>query len=853
MTTGAAARRGWLAAGAALVMVAGGLPRAAAAPAPARLLVVTVTTGFRHGSIATAEPVLEQLGRESGLFHVDFLRLPPGRPGRPPEPKRAPDTSDVEWEKQQAAHKEALEQHRVADAAWFAGLKDQFARAFAPEALAQFDGVVFASTTGDDLPIPDLPAFLDWVRGGKAFIGVHAATDTLKRTDAYVDFIGGAFAGHPWNAGGEHGFVVDEPGHRLVAMFPERFRWKDEIYQYDQRFKPENVRVLLSLDMAASNPKEPWHVPVSWIRAEGKGRVFSTNLGHNDATWKDPTFQKHLAEGIAWALGRFDAPVAPNPDVQAAEYLRSVLAAACAATGADHAELRAKADARIKADRAWAVGLRPALASLRDLPADQRAAGYMKLLDTIRAAPAKAAASGRKNVLLVMCDDLCCALGAYGDAAAQSPAIDRLAARGVRFARAYCQFPLCNPSRASMLTGRRPQHTGVTDNAVHFRAVDPGIVTLPQAFRSAGYRVERIGKLYHYGVPRQIGTDGLDDPPSWDAVFNPKGRDVADEGLIFSLVPGQFGGTVSWLAADGADAEQTDALGAAHAERRLEAFARDQAPFFLAVGFYRPHTPYVAPKAWFQRHPVAAIELPAVPDDHDTRVPAAALGSRKAEQPRLTGALGREALQAYRASVSFVDDQVGRVLGALERLGLADDTIVVFTSDHGYHLGEHGLWQKMSLFEESARVPLVIAAPGGARGVREHTVELIDLLPTLCELAGVAVPPGVDGRSLVPLVAGDGDPAGFPDRPAFTEVTRGGGKNPAGGGRSVRRGRWRYTQWHDAEGTTTGRQLYDHDTDPHELVNLAAEPAHAATVAELSGVLAERFARRADGRAAALR
>ena len=839
MTTGAAARRGWLAACVALVMVAGGLPRAAAAPA--RLLVVTVTTGFRHGSIATAEPVLEQLGRERGLFHVDFLRLPPGRPGRPPDPKRADGTADADWEQQQAAHREAIERHRAADAAWFSGLKEQFAKAFAPEALAQFDGVVFASTTGDDLPIPDLPAFLDWVRSGKAFIGVHAATDTLKRTDAYVEFIGGAFAGHPWNAGGEHGFVVDEPGHRLVSMFPERFRWRDEIYQYDRRFKPENVRVLLSLDMAASDPKEPWHVPVSWIRAEGKGRVFSTNLGHNDATWKDPTFQNHLAEGIAWALGRFDVPATPNPDVQAAEYLRSVLAAACAATGADHAELRAEADARIKADRTWAAGLRPALVALRDLPADQRAAGYMKLLDMIRAAPAKAAASGRKNVLLVMCDDLCCALGAYGDPAAKSPAIDRLAARGVRFERAYCQFPLCNPSRASMLTGRRPQHTGVTDNAVHFRAVDPGIVTLPQAFRSAGYRVERIGKLYHYGVPKQVGTDGLDDPPSWDAVFNPKGRDVADEGLIFSLVPGQFGGTVSWLAADGTDAEQTDALGAAHAAERLAAFAREHTPFFLAVGFYRPHTPYVAPKRWFAAHPLATVHLPEVPADHDARVPAAALGSRKKEQERLSGDLGREALQAYRASVSFVDDQVGKVLGALESLGLVDDTIVVFTSDHGYHLGEHGLWQKMSLFEESARVPLVIVAPGSARGVRTQTVELLDLAPTLCELAGVPLPAGVDGRSLAALVRTDGDVAGFPERPAFTQVTRSGSRGAGVGGRSVRTSRYRYTQWHDADGALTGHQLYDHDADPNELANLADHPAHAAAVGELSRLLSERF------------
>jgi len=444
-----------------------------------------------------------------------------------------------------------------------------------------------------------------------------------------------------------------------------------------------------------------------------------------------------------------------------------------------------------------------------------------------------AAPTARPNVLFVMCDDLCCALSCYGDATAQSPNIDRLAARGVRFERAYCQYPLCNPSRASLLTGRRPAHTTIRDNSKHFRDVDPAVVTLPQAFRQAGWRSERIGKLYHYGVPGQIGTSGLDDPPSWDAVFNPKGRDVADEPRIFSLEPGKFGGTVSWLAADGTDAEQTDGIAAARAVELLEGFARAHTPFFLAVGFYRPHTPYVAPKPWFEKHPLSDVTLPDVPADHDADVPAPAVAGRKPEQRRLIGDLGREAVQAYRASVSFVDAQVGTVLDALDRLGLRDDTIVVFTSDHGYHLGEHGLWQKMSLYEESARVPLVIAAPGGRSGaVPSHTVELVDVCPTLCELAGVPVPAGVDGRSLAPLVRGDeAARRAFAERPAVTEVLRG-----KVSGTSLRSGRWRYTVWQGPEGPA-GRQLYDHDTDPHELANLTADPAHAATVQSLDAEL----------------
>jgi iduronate 2-sulfatase len=464
------------------------------------------------------------------------------------------------------------------------------------------------------------------------------------------------------------------------------------------------------------------------------------------------------------------------------------------------------------------------------------AAAILSVLLPWLTAVAAEPAPPRRNVLFVICDDLRCAIGAYGDATAQSPNIDALAARGVRFDRAYSQFPLCNPSRASLLTGRRPATTTVHDNARHFRTVDPDVVTLPQAFRTAGWRVERIGKLYHYGVPRQIGTNGLDDPPSWDAVFNPKGRDVADERLVFSLRPGQFGGTVSWLAADGTDAEQTDGIAAAHAVERLEAFARDHTtPFFLAVGFYRPHTPYVAPKPWFERHPLGEVQLPDVPRDHDAGVPPAALGTRAPEESRLTGDLGRDAIRAYRASVSFVDAQAGIVFDALRRLGLDDETVVVFTSDHGYHLGEHGLWQKMSLYEESARVPLVIAAPLGRTGaVATHTVELIDLAPTLCDLCGVPVPAGCEGRSLAPLVTGPGDET-FPDRPAFTEVA-----GPRGGlrGASMRSGRWRYTVWTGREG---GRQLYDHDTDPHEVVNLAERPEHAATVRQLDDVLRARF------------
>jgi type 1 glutamine amidotransferase len=317
---------------------------------PARFLAVSVTTGYRHKSIETAEAVLEKLARESGLYHLDFLRMPPG---------------DKE------------------DPAWQAQLASQFAKAFDPAVLADFDGVMFVSTTGE-LPVPDLEGFLAWLRAGHAFVGFHAASDTFKSSDAFTEMVGGHFAGHPWTAGKEHGFVVHEPDHPLSSMFAPRFRWQDEIYQYDGRYVPDNLRVLVSLDMAASRPREPWHVPVSWVRDYGQGRVFYTNFGHNDATWNDPAFQKHATEGIAWAIGRFDAPAAPNPEVQAAEYVRSVIAAAPGVTDEERASLAAAAEARIAADPTWAVGLRPMLLELRDLESTDRTAVYDRVIAAIR-------------------------------------------------------------------------------------------------------------------------------------------------------------------------------------------------------------------------------------------------------------------------------------------------------------------------------------------------------------------------------------------------------------------------------------------------------------------------------------
>jgi uncharacterized sulfatase len=436
--------------------------------------------------------------------------------------------------------------------------------------------------------------------------------------------------------------------------------------------------------------------------------------------------------------------------------------------------------------------------------------------------------SDQPNVLFIAVDDLGCQLGCYGDLVAKTPNVDRLASTGVCFRRAYNQLPLCNPTRASVMTGLRPDTINVYDLDAHFRDTVPDAVTLGQAFQNAGYYSARVGKIFHYNVPASIGTEGFDDPPTWNRTVNPKGRDKTDEALVFNAEPHRkISGALSWLAADGSAEEQTDGMIATEAIKIMK--EKKDEPFFLGVGFFRPHTPYVAPKRYFDMYPIEQLRLPFAPEGDREDIPTAAFAHNcpvpnyNLDEPTLL-----KATQAYYACVSMIDDQVGRLLNALGEMGIADNTIVVFWSDHGYHLGEHnGVWQKRTLFEQGARAPLIIRPQKNdspsktfASGPSDAVVEFVDIYPTITDLAGIELPKELEGRTLRPLLT---DPSVEWDGYAVTQVLR-----PADDrlselvmGCSIRTERFRFTEW--AEGRH-GSELYDHQTDPGEFNNLALNP-----------------------------
>jgi len=445
-------------------------------------------------------------------------------------------------------------------------------------------------------------------------------------------------------------------------------------------------------------------------------------------------------------------------------------------------------------------------------------------------------------VLFIAVDDLNCDLGSYGHPLVKSPNIDRLAQQGMRFEKAYCQYPVCNPSRSSFMTGLYPEQTRILSNAGHFRENVPDVVTMAEHFKNNGYYSARVGKIYHFGVPTEIGTDGKDDPQSWNEVRNPKGVDKIREKEIHTLQPGKYGGTLSWLRLDDTkDEEHTDGIGATemidlHKSHHPQKTGK---PFFLAMGFYRPHTPYVAPGHYFDLYPRDQIKPVMMKEGDRDDIPKAALPDRP-HQLDLSLPKRKEIIQAYWASISLMDAQVGRLLDTLKEQGLERNTIVVFLSDHGYHLGAHGLWQKSDLFEGSARVPLIISNPLSEKEdgkVTQSLTELLDIYPTLVELCGLEKPGHLKGHSLVPVL---NNPREKVRNAAFSVTEARTVRRPDKSkflGRSIRTGRYRYTEWDEGK---LGVELYDYQADPEEFTNLANDPKHKKVVDRLKKQLQAR-------------
>jgi len=455
--------------------------------------------------------------------------------------------------------------------------------------------------------------------------------------------------------------------------------------------------------------------------------------------------------------------------------------------------------------------------------------------------------SVRPNVLFIAIDDLRPALGCYGDTVAVTPNIDRLASRATVFRRAYCQQAVCCPSRLSLLTGRRPDTIRVWDLATHFRSALPEVVTLPQHFKNHGYHTRSIGKIFHgSGRPSQ-------DPPSWsvppqyDVIHDPKVRYARPENL-----EGKGLKRSATEAADVSDGTYIDGIVCDAARSALVELAESPSgdqPFFLAVGFRKPHLPFCAPQKYWDLYDRPEIPMPATAE-HPQDAPELGVRSWRElegyadipEDGRLSIEKIRQLRHGYYACVSYVDAMVGRLLDKLRQQGLAENTVVVLWGDHGYHLGEQGLWTKANNYELSTRAPLIISAPqqANAGAKTDALVEFVDIYPTLADLCDLDAPVGTEGISMTPLMAD-------PDRPwkqaVFSQYPRArqGNRHRSHGnimGYAVRTDRYRYVEWREWETKrVVARELYDHAQDPNEMHNVAKEPLQSETARRLAGVL----------------
>jgi len=434
------------------------------------------------------------------------------------------------------------------------------------------------------------------------------------------------------------------------------------------------------------------------------------------------------------------------------------------------------------------------------------------------------------NVLFVVVDDLRPELGCYGAEDVVSPHIDRLANQGMLFRNAYAQYPVCNPSRASFLTGLRPDQTGILSNKIRFREAMPDVVSLPQLFRRSGYHTAGIGKIFHSGENEEGKPMMFHDPLSWDFFFDSQksAPQIGRKGEGRNLTNGRLR-WCEWRAAEGGDDAQPDGINTNTALRIIE--EHHDKPFFLALGLHKPHDPFIAPKEYFGHYPEGTTKLAVEPPNRSPQLRHAIPNNQ--DFKAFTDKERREFKRAYHACVSFIDAQLGRIFASMDRHGLWENTMVILIGDHGYHLGEHGWWNKVTVHESGSRAPMIAWIPGAA-GMGKPTsamVEFVDLYPTLVDYAGLEAPHPLAGRSLRPVFDNPAHPG---KDAAYSQVNRG-----QIVGRSVRTQRWRYTEW-GANGSH-GVELYDHQSDHEEYHNLARDNQHTATLEQLAALLAAGF------------
>ncbi|MFB9056874.1 sulfatase [Mariniflexile ostreae] len=430
------------------------------------------------------------------------------------------------------------------------------------------------------------------------------------------------------------------------------------------------------------------------------------------------------------------------------------------------------------------------------------------------------------NVLFLISDDLTAtAVSSYENKASNTPNIDQLAAEGTRYTKAYSQYPVCGPSRASLMGGYYPNATKTFGYVSGREAIGDQRKTFSQLFKDKGYYTARVSKIYHMGVPIDIeeGTNGQDDEASWGERYNSQGDEWRTKGEA-ELVQGnpdgnierKGGNVMTIVKAEGDDLVHSDGKTAKKAVELIKKHKNE--PFFLAVGFVRPHVPFVAPKSYFEPYPYQAIKLPKAVNGDWEDIPEKGINYVTSVNGQMSEIQEQKAVAGYYASVAFMDAQVGKVLEALKDEGLEDNTIVVFTSDHGFHLGEHKFWMKRSLHEESVRVPLIIKMPGEKAAVCHSFVELLDLYPTIANLAGIETSKHLQGKNIKETLQNPN----YKVRDMAFSVSNGGDEF------LLRTKKWAYIQY--GEDASYGIELYDMVNDPKQFTNVANKPKYAKTI-----------------------